>query len=128
MPDNTINPDLIIGLFPDDRDQSAADMDRYLLLAMEFDFSATDHVKRKNEIVRDPVTHSPLSAKKVIADYFAERGWSKKPDTSAQGVNTLSAFQRNWKEANPGKDENGPEFQTAIAAHAKNVQGFDWYK
>lgn len=97
--------------------------------------------KRNGEIVKDPNSHAPLPANKVIEEYFKERNWLSEPTKpggrggkddppgggGGSGIKTLSAFTEKWKAENPGGNELSPEFDNALNKHTKDMSDFDFH-
>ena len=135
----------LIGNFPANRSADMSDVERLALVKMNLSFEEVDGktvVKKGGEIVRDKNTQAPLSVKDVINSLFTERKWvvdgtppaggrgggDNPPNGGgAAGLKKASQFREKWKAENPGIDENGREFQAAIAKHTKDMPDFDWY-
>lgn len=133
----------LISHFPATRTADLTDAERLLLVKANLQFEEHEGkmvVKRNGEIVRDTASQSPLAVKDVVQSLFTEKKWipaasgdggrgggDTPPGGGASGIKKMSAFQEKWKAENPGKDENGQEFQAAVGAHAKENTDFDWY-
>lgn len=133
----------LISFFPAGRTADLSDAERLTLVKMNMGFDTVDGkvvVKRNGEILRDKVTQAPLAPKDAVNGFFTEKKWTgadpgnggrgggdNPPGSGAGGVKKMTAYKEKWVAENPGKDSNGPEFQTAIAAHAKVNADFDWY-
>lgn len=91
-------------------------------------------VKRNGEILRDPVTKSPLTHDAAINSLFTERKWvddsngnggrggNDHSNNGGGGIKTLSKFQEKWE--SEGKNPISPDFTAALAIAAK-TDGFD---
>jgi hypothetical protein len=136
----------LISYFPTGRDQNLSDAERLALVKMNLQFEKADGkvvVKRNGQIVQDANTHAPLAAKDVVTQLFTEKKWVAEAGSGGaggrgggdntgngggtSGAKTFSAFTEKWKAENPGKNEVGPEFQTALEKHMKDVPDFDSY-
>lgn len=132
----------LISYFPVNRNKDLSDAERLALVKMNLKFEEVDGktvAKKDGEIMRDKATQSPLAIKDAIGGLFTDKKWITKegdggrgggdnpPGGNGSGIKTMSKFKEKWKAENPGKDENGPEFQNAVAAHAKDDKEFDYY-
>lgn len=131
----------LISMFPASRTADLKDAERLLLLKNDLQFEKDADgkivVKKNGQIVADPGTHAPLALDKVITDHFTERKWTGQAEGGAvgggrgggnsgagagggtDGIKSLSKFTEKWKAENPGKNEISPDFDAALAAHAK---------
>lgn len=133
----------LISQFPAGRNGDLTDAERLTLVKMNLSFETVDGkpvVKRNGEILRDKTTQAPIPIKDAVSGLFTEKKWigaapgaggrgggDNPPPPGGAGVKKYSAFQEKWRAENAGKDPNGPEFQAAIAAHAKDNTDFDWH-
>ena len=98
-------------------------------------------VWRKNgEVMKDPVTHAPLSEDKAIAAIWTEQKWTPSATAAAGGrgasqkasgeamggIMSKSAAEAAWREQNPDKGLATPEGMAWYAEQAKQP-GFDLY-
>lgn len=94
----------------------------------------TPVVKRNGEILRDPVTKSPLPYDKAIEGLFTERKWidadgggggrgGEDKSNPGGGHKKLSQVMDAWEKE--GKNPMSPEFQTHLAAVVKATTDFD---
>jgi hypothetical protein len=124
-----ITPDILIDLFPANRENKIADIDKAILLMLDLTFESLDGktvVKRKGQLLSHPVTFSPLSVKEVITNEFQSRKWTTAIQRN-EGLTTFSAFQKKWQEDNLGVPVISPKFQNDLESHIKTVANFDYY-
>lgn len=135
----------LISYFPTNRSADLTDRQRLLLIKDELIFEDENGkpvVKRNGEIQRDKANQNPLAVKDVINTLFTDKKWVGENNAGAggrgggdnpaggggaAGVKTMSGYKQKWVAENPGKDENGPEFQDAVAKHTKDIPDFNWY-
>lgn len=136
----------LISYFPSGRSGELNDKERLALVKMNLEFGEENGatvVKKNGEVQRDKATRAPLAVKDVISSLFTEKKWVPEAGSGgaggrgggdtpggaggAAGVKTMTGFKQKWVAENPGKDENGPEFQDAVAKHTKDVPDFNWY-
>jgi len=96
--------------------------------------------KKNGEVMKDPVTHAPLSEDKAIAAIWTEQKWTpaatppaggrgagQKPSGDGMGgIMSKSAAEAAWREQNPDKGLATPEGMAWYAEQAKQP-GFDLY-
>jgi hypothetical protein len=135
----------LISYFPTNRSGDLTDSERLALVKMNLEFvdeNGKTVVKRNGEIQRDKANQNPLAVKDVISTLFTDKKWvgegapgsggrgggdNPPAGGGAAGVKTMTGFKQKWVAENPGKDENGPEFQDAVAKHTKDIPDFNWY-
>lgn len=134
----------LISYFPTNRTADLTDSERLLLVKANLQFEEAEGkvvVKKGGEVLRDKTTQSPLPVKDAINTLFTDKKWvaagggaggrggvDDPPGGGAGGnLKKMSSFQEKWKAENPGKDVNGPEFQSAVGTHTKDMKDFDWY-
>lgn len=96
--------------------------------------------KKNGEVMKDPVTHAPLSEDKAIAAIWTEQKWTpsatppaggrgasqKASGDGMGGIMSKSAAEAAWREQNPDKGLATPEGMAWYAEQAKQP-GFDLY-
>jgi hypothetical protein len=116
--------------------------DREYLLAINANLQieevdGAEVVKRNGEILRDTKTQKPIAKKDAITQLFEERKWigeesrggrggNDNPGGGSAGLKTFSKYEEQWKKDNPNGNVLSPEFQTAVAAAAKETTDFNW--
>jgi hypothetical protein len=122
--------------FPKNRSNILTDEQYLSLIKNELGIEELDGkqvVKRKGEIMRDPVTKDPLPLDKVVESVFTESKWLGKVDKdggrggddnpgSGGTTKTLSKTIEAWEAQ--GKNPMSQEFQAHVAQLAK-TDGFD---
>lgn len=129
----------LITKFPANRTKLMNDAELLSLVKGNLTFEESEGVtiaKRNGEVVRDPVTKSPLAIDKVVEDLFAERKWVEgdggnnggrgggdHSNNGAGGKKKLSQVIDAWE--SEGKNPMSPEFQTHLSAIVKATTDFD---
>lgn len=121
--------------FPKNRNPLLSDEQYLALIKSELGIEELDGkqvVKRKGEIMRDPVTKDPLDLAKVVETVFTESKWVTDKKEGGRGGNdnsggggatkTLSKTIEAWEAE--GKNAMSQEFQAHVAQLAK-TDGFD---
>lgn len=94
-------------------------------------------VKRDGVILRDSKTQAPIPESEAIKTIFTERKWidagkgggrggDDTPGGGGAGMKKFSQFSEQYLKDNPASNLLSPEFQTAVAAAAKDTTDFDW--
>lgn len=122
--------------FPKNRSNILSDEQYLALIKNELgieDLDGKQVVKRKGEIVRDPVTKDPLDLAKVVETVFTESKWVTEGgkgggrggddhSSGGAGAKTLSKAIEAWEKE--GKNTMSQEFQVHVQQLAK-TEGFD---
>lgn len=142
--------DELIDMFPENTAPGLKAKQRLILMnadiVWETQADGSRVAKRNGELIKDPNTHAPLGPKDVVKTYFTDNNWlddgkgggagpgaggrgggNSGPGGGTAGLKKMSAFKDTWLLANPGKNENGTEFDAAVQAHTKDMPDFDWH-
>ncbi len=124
--------DTVKSWLPENRNTSLmADDDFAIVMMLELNFQnieGKDQVTRKGNIIKNPMTLSPIPPKQVIQDYFKERGWlTSDPKNNNGGLDSLSKFSKDY-EKRTGKIALGVEFYSELNNHVKTVRNFNYYE
>jgi hypothetical protein len=121
--------DLVMSQFPDGRDTSMDDIDRYIVMSLDVQFKTENDrlvAYRRGAPLLDKTTQAPLPVKTVVENYFTERSWVG--DSKSQpGNSCFSQFEKEWKEKNPGKNTLSSEFVDAVSTYARSNNNFNWH-
>lgn len=130
----------LISSLPTKRSQVLTDKEYLLAINANLQIEEVDGVevvKRNGEILRDSKTQKPIGKQDAITKLFEERKWLSEEQQGGRGggdglnggnggVKTFSKFEEQWKKDNPNGNVLSPEFQTAVAAAAKETTDFNW--
>lgn len=131
----------LISSFPANRAADLTDAERLVLLKSALTFEEVEGkqvVKKNGEILRDKTTQNPIPASQAITDYFTERKWIAPAGPGGRGggdnpaggggagMKSLTKFTEKWKAENPSGNPISPEFDAALATHAKDIPDFDY--